>query len=162
MCGFTSSCACALSYQGLLSVDSFYSIQWILQWTAKTLIRLRWCAVWSGPSLCAHAPKAHFPLITEAIIYEGGIHLVDFLPFYTTETTFLTSCLPSCAPIPFLNLSSLQTNTDTFANSADPDETAPTKRLIRNRHCLPFSVIETKTPICNNWCVQIQIWKSLF
>ena len=63
---------------------------------------------------------------------------------------------------PFLNLSSLQTNTDTFANSADPDETAPTKRLIRNRHCLPFSVIETKTPICNNWCVQIQIWKSLF
>ena len=39
----------------LLSIDTFYSIQWFWQRTAKTLIRLRMRAFWSGPSLSAHA-----------------------------------------------------------------------------------------------------------
>ena len=52
-----------------------------------------------------------------------------------------------------LTISSLQTNTDTFRNRTDPDETA----------CLPFSYwfsYLTETTICNNRCVQIQRLKS--
>ena len=37
-----------------------------------------------------------------------------------------------------LRLSSLQTNTDTFANSADPDETAHNETSHQDLYCLPF------------------------
>ena len=36
------------------------------------------------------------------------------------------------------NLSSLQINTDTIANCADPDDTACNKPSYQNLHCLPF------------------------
>ena len=48
-----------LSFVPLLSIDTFYSVQWFCQRTAKTLIRLRRCAGWSGPSLSAYA-RRHF------------------------------------------------------------------------------------------------------
>ena len=44
----------------LLSIDSFYSVKWCKQRTAKALIRLRICAVWSGPSLSAYARRHVF------------------------------------------------------------------------------------------------------
>ena len=48
----------------LLSIDLFYSIQWF----------------WSGPSLSAHAPKAHF-------------HFFFFcVCFFTRDATFVVSC----------------------------------------------------------------------
>ena len=40
-----------------------------------------------------------------------------------------------------LTLSALQTNTDTFANSADPDETARIEPSHQDLHCLPFSYL---------------------
>ena len=61
-----------------------------------------------------------------------------------------------------LTLSSLQINTDSFANSADPDETC-NKPSHPDPHCLPFCYwFLTETPICNNGCVQIQRWKGPF
>ena len=53
-------CMHKVSSGSLFSIDTFYSIQWFWQRTAKALIRLRSRAVWSGPSLFTHAPKAHF------------------------------------------------------------------------------------------------------
>ena len=62
-----------------------------------------------------------------------------------------------------LTLSSLQTNTDTFANSADPDETAHNEPSHQDLQCLPCSYrYLSQTPICNNGCVQTQRWKSQF
>ena len=57
------------------------------------------------------------------------------------------------AACPGLILSSIQTNTDTFTNSVDPDEMA-----------ICHSVFDflTETPICSNGCVQIKRWKSPF
>ena len=53
-------------------------------------------------------------------------------------------------------ISSLQTNTDTFANSADPDEPSHP-----GLHYLPLCCLFlTETPICNNESVQIQTWES--
>ena len=50
-----------------------------------------------------------------------------------------------------LALSSLQSNTDIFVNSADPDETA---RNHQDLPCLPFHYwFLTETPICDNGCV---------
>ena len=39
----------------LLSIETFFSIQWFSLRTAKALIRLRARAVWSGPSVSAYA-----------------------------------------------------------------------------------------------------------
>ena len=59
--------------------------------------------------------------------------------------------------------SDLQITTDTFANSADPDETARNGPSHLDLHCLPFCYwILTGTPTCNNGYVQIQRWKSPF
>ena len=44
----------------LLSVDTFCSVQWFWQRTAKALIRLRGCASRSGPSLSAFARRHVF------------------------------------------------------------------------------------------------------
>ena len=53
-------------------------------------------------------------------------------------------------------ISSLQTNTDIFDKSADPDEMAH-----QDLHCLSFSYwILTQIPICNNDCVRLPRWKS--
>ena len=49
-------------------------------------------------------------------------------------------------------------HTDTFANSADPDETALNKPSHQDLHCLQFL---TEAPICNIGCVQMQRWKSM-
>ena len=46
----------------LLSIDTFYRIQWFWQRTAKALIRLRGCADGSVPSLSAYVPKICFRL----------------------------------------------------------------------------------------------------
>ena len=60
-----------------------------------------------------------------------------------------------------LTLSSLQTNADTFANSADPDETARNELSHQVLHCLLFCFrVLTQTPICSNGFVLIQKWKS--
>ena len=54
-------------------------------------------------------------------------------------------------------LSSLQTSSDTFANSADPDETARDEPSYQDIHDIPFCLIFfTETPICNNGCVRVQ------
>ena len=61
----------------------------------------------------------------------------------------------------YLTVPSLQTNTDTFANSVDPDEMARNKWSHQDLHGPPFcSWFLTETPICNNGCVQTQRWKS--
>ena len=79
----------------LLSIDTFSSIQWFWQRTAKALIRLRMRAVWYGPTLSVHAPKAHFrlaqlnyarPIITE----------FDFMGQYET---IITICLATLGTI---------------------------------------------------------------
>ena len=70
-------------------------------------------------------------------------------------------CRP-CSDCSFsLTFSTLQTNTDIFANSADPDATS---RFIRIYIVREFAIVLffTQTPNCNNGCVQMQIWKSLF
>ena len=60
-----------------------------------------------------------------------------------------------------LTYSSLQTNTDTFANSADPDEMAYNELSHWDLHCFSFCYLFlTKTPICDNGCTWIQRWKS--
>ena len=54
-----------------------------------------------------------------------------------------------------LTFSALQTSTDTFANSADPDETARYEPSHQDLHCLPFyHLVLTVIPIRNNGCVQ--------
>ena len=40
----------------LLSIETWFSIQWFCLRTAKAMIRLRGCAVWSG-LCCSHLPK---------------------------------------------------------------------------------------------------------
>ena len=51
--------------------------------------------------------------------------------------------------------------TDTFANSADPDETAHNEPSHQDLHCLPFCYrVLTETPVCNSGCIQIWRWKS--
>ena len=58
-----------------------------------------------------------------------------------------------------VNLSSLLTNINTFANSADPD-----KRAFSSGSTLfvILLLILIEIPICNNECVQIQRWKRPF
>ena len=46
-----------------VTTETLYSIQWFCLRTAKALIRLHICAVWSGPSLSAHDQKVHFCLV---------------------------------------------------------------------------------------------------
>ena len=58
-----------VSSEPLLYNGTFYSIKWFWQQTAKALIRLCRCAVWSGPLLSAHAPKAHFLLGVAHLIF---------------------------------------------------------------------------------------------
>ena len=58
-----------------------------------------------------------------------------------------------------LTLTSLKTNTDTFINSADPDETS---RLLRIHIVCNFVIVFTQTLIYNNRCVQIQGRKNPF
>ena len=48
------------------------------------------------------------------------------------------SLSPFIISIHILTLSSLQINTDTFANSADPDEMAHNEPSHQDLHCLPF------------------------
>ena len=59
-----------------------------------------------------------------------------------------------------LTLTSLQTKTVTFANSADPDKMAHIEPSCLDLHCLPFCWFMVDTPICNNGCAQNQRWKS--
>ena len=54
MCGFTSSCTCAVSTGYFLAIETFYSIQWFCSRVAKTLISLRGWEGWSWPSLSAY------------------------------------------------------------------------------------------------------------
>ena len=51
-----------VTFGRLFSIDTFYSIQWFWHRTAKALIRLHNCTVWSKHLLSAHAPNAHFRL----------------------------------------------------------------------------------------------------
>ena len=48
-----------------------------------------------------------------------------------------------------LTLSSLQTSTDTFANSADPDETAHKEPSHQDLHCLPLLL--NRNPYLHQW-----------
>ena len=68
----------------LLSIDNFSRILWFWQRIAKNLIRLRECAVWSGPSLSAHAPKETFSLCAAHVYY-----FFSFLFQEKTEVYFL-------------------------------------------------------------------------
>ena len=62
-----------------------------------------------------------------------------------------------------LTLSTLQTNANILANSADPEETAHHELSHQDLHCLLFCYrFFTPTPISNNGCVQKQWWKSPF
>ena len=54
------SCISAISSGQVLSIETFYSIQWFCLRTAKALIRLRGCAGWSGPSLSAYVQRHVF------------------------------------------------------------------------------------------------------
>ena len=45
------------------TLDDLILDQWIFTRTAKAQIRLRGCAVWSGPTLCAYTPKAPLPMM---------------------------------------------------------------------------------------------------
>ena len=60
----------------------------------------------------------------------------------------------------FLNLSSLHTNTDAFANSAEPDEMAYNESSHQDLHCLPILLlIFDRNPYR---CVQSQRQKRPF
>ena len=79
-------------------------------------------------------------------------HLIILNPFITADKSLL-------GLICYL----LQTNTDTFANSADPDETVSNEPSHQDLHCLPFCLwFLTKTPIVKNGLDQIRRWKSPF
>ena len=52
-----------VSSEPLLSIHTFCSIQWFCSQTVKALIRMRIRAVWSGPSLSAHAWRRVFCLM---------------------------------------------------------------------------------------------------
>ena len=59
-----------------------------------------------------------------------------------------------------VSLSTLQTNTDPYVNSVDPDETARYEPSHQDLHCVPFwFLMKTETPIFNNGYVQILSWK---
>ena len=49
-----------VSSRPLLSIETFYSIQWFCPRTAKAFIRLHKCAVWSRPFLSAYAGRQIF------------------------------------------------------------------------------------------------------
>ena len=59
MCRFTSSCTCAVSSCHLLSIETFFSIQWFCLQTVKVLIRPRGCAGCLGLR-CRHILKNTF------------------------------------------------------------------------------------------------------
>ena len=70
----------------LLFIGAFYSVQWFCERTAKALIRLRGCAVWSGPLLSAYARKTHF-FMARPIYFHIKMHsqyevLSEFLCLY--------------------------------------------------------------------------------
>ena len=50
-------CLYKVSSRHLLTIVTFLSVKGFCYWTAKALIRLHGCAVWSGPSLSTHASK---------------------------------------------------------------------------------------------------------
>ena len=54
-------------------------------------------------------------------------------------------------------LSVLQTDTNTNANSVDPDETAYYEPSHQDLHCLPVCSVYRQTPICNNRHIQIRM-----
>ena len=65
-----------LSSGHLLSIETFYSIQWFCLQTAKALIRLRGCAGWSGPSLSAY---------TRRHVSHGVINIIVYSPLQRTK-----------------------------------------------------------------------------
>ena len=58
--------------------------------------------------------------------------------------------------VKYLIFSFLQINTDTFANSVDPEEMARNEPSHQDLHCLPFYLIFHLTLIFINGCVSIQ------
>ena len=73
----------------LLSIHISCSIQWLCKRKVKVLIRLRSCAVWSGPSLSAHA-KTHFRM-TRPIYY---IHVLNYRNMVISRSTVLILKVP--------------------------------------------------------------------
>ena len=62
-------------------------------------------AVSSGSDLgccCSHKPKNTFLYTMDYSLLRDRIHMVDFPPSFTRETTFVTSYLLSCSQNPFL------------------------------------------------------------
>ena len=49
---------------------------------------------------CLFSYIEHY-IFSEKEFYRALIHLANFMPFCSRETTFVTSCLPSCTPSPF-------------------------------------------------------------
>ena len=73
------------------------------------------CAAQSEKALGAHV-ICTFSCVNHEF---GLIHLVDFPPFYTTETTFVIFCMRYCTPNPFWKVSTLkgkQYRLDTFSD----------------------------------------------
>ena len=59
-----------------------------------------------------------------------------------------------------LTLSTLQTKTDAFANSVDPDETACNEPSHQDLHCLPFCfLVFYLHPHLQQWTCPVQSWK---
>ena len=70
-----SSHACAVSSGHLLTIDTFYNIQWLWQRTTNVLIRLCACAGWSGPSLPAYT-RRHVFMVRPNYSARACIHIL--------------------------------------------------------------------------------------
>ena len=63
----------------LLSIDTFYSVQWVCKQTVKALIRLHRYTVWSGPLLSAYAWRHVFAWRGpyKSLMVQGTLSSVD-------------------------------------------------------------------------------------
>ena len=75
----------------------------------------------------------------------------------------MSDCITESSVEDLLTLSFLQTKTDTFANSADPDETAHTELYHLDLHCLPFCFfIFDRHPHLQQWmCPNSEMEESI-
>ena len=112
----------------------------------------------SPVSNCQEKAKEHIP----AMVFKWQYHR----PFWRLKGTG-SYCFNNLLQTEWgkqpLTFSSMQTNTDAFVNSADPDETPYNESSHQDLHCFQSCYwFVTEIPICNNGCVQIQRWKSPF
>ena len=79
----------------LLSIHTFCSIQWFCLRRVKALIRLRTCAVWSGPSLSA-VPESTFAHGATRIISANNHENKTFSNIFMDIYLWLRVCICTC------------------------------------------------------------------